>query len=179
MSAQTVAEAAGRAPLAERLAKNADGVLEAIARDYGVSTFDVVRQLPVGNRVMTAGAEFEAIMSALTAWGPVLFIVHTADVVLECEGAVPPGAFGRGYFNLHGDSPIGGNIKAENCTHIAFVSRPFMGRQSCSIQFFNAQGEAMFKVFVRRDASRELISEQVAQFDELKARYAASARASS
>ncbi|HPG89453.1 MAG TPA: heme utilization cystosolic carrier protein HutX [Hyphomicrobium sp.] len=169
---QTVAEAAGRPPLVERLAKNQDGILEQIARDYGVSTFDVVREMPADYRVIAPGEAFDGIMSALTTWGDVLFIVHTADIVLECEGAIPPGTVGRGYFNLHGDSPIGGHIKSSNCTHVAFVSRPFMGRESRSIQFFNASGEAMFKIFVRRDAQREMIAEQVVLFDELRATYA-------
>ena len=107
-------------------------------------------------------------MQALTGWGEVLFIVHTPDIVLECAGTMPPGSFARGYYNLHGDSPIGGHLKAENCTHIAFVSRPFMGRPSRSLQFFNGAGEAMFKVFVRRDKERNLLPEQVARFDELR-----------
>ena len=85
----------------------------------------------------------------------------------------PPGTFGRGYFNLHGDSPIGGHIKAENCRHVAFVARPFMGRASRSIQFFSGEGSAMFKIFVRRDAERNLIGEQVAMFDALRESYRA------
>ena len=47
--------------------------------------------------------------------------------------------------------------------------RPFMGRDSRSIQFFNAAGEAIFKIFVRRNEARELVGEQVKLFDELKA----------
>ena len=162
--------AAARPPLAERLAQSADGVLEQIAREYGVSTFEVVRALPAEHRAIVAGARFEEIMQALTTWGEVLFIVHTPDIVLECAGKIPPGSLARGYFNIHGDSPIGGHLKAENCTHIAFVSRPFMGRPSRSLQFFNGAGEAMFKVFVRRDAERNLLADQVQRFDELRAR---------
>jgi heme iron utilization protein len=110
-------------------------------------------------------------MRALTEWGEVLFIVHTPDIVLECAGKVPPGSFGRGYYNIHGDdSPIGGHLKAENCKHVAFISRPFMGRPSRSLQFFNAAGEAMFKVFVRRDKERNLLPEQVKRFDDLRGR---------
>lgn len=171
MSVTTVAERAGRPPLRERLAVNADGVLEQIARDYGVSTFDVLREMPAEHRVIADGKHFEDIMAAMTAWGPVLFIVHTADIVLECAGPLPPGVLGRGYFNLHGDSPIGGHIKSENCKSIVFVSRPFMGRQSCSVQFFNASGEAMFKVFVRRDENRELVGDQLQNFNALRDRY--------
>ena len=168
------AGAAARPPLAERLRQNADGILEQIARDYGVSTFEVVRALPDEHRTIVPGSRFEDILRALTDWGEVLFIVHTPDIVLECAGKVPPGTFARGYFNLHGDSPIGGHIKADNCAHIAFVTRPFMGRASCSLQFFNDAGEAMFKIFVRRDSARNLIAEQVQCFDALRRQLAAS-----
>jgi putative heme iron utilization protein len=44
-----------------------------------------------------------------------------------------------------------------------------MGRESRSIQFFNLDGDAMFKIFVRRDEARNLIADQVARFDTLRA----------
>jgi putative heme iron utilization protein len=47
-----------------------------------------------------------------------------------------------------------------------------MGRPSRSVQFFNGAGEAMFKVFVRRNKERNLLSEQVARFDALCKRLA-------
>jgi heme iron utilization protein len=96
---------------------------------------------------------------------------HNTDIVLECTGRLPPGTFGHGYFNIHGDSPIGGHIKADNCKSIAFVARGAK-RISMSIQFFNGAGEAMFKIFVRRDEARELIAEQVEKFHALRARLA-------
>lgn len=160
-----------RPALGARLAANADGILEQIAQEYGVSTLEVVRNLPADHASIVPGEHIGDIMEALTGWGDVLFIVHTPDIVLECEGPLPPGTFGRGYFNLHGDSPIGGHIKADNCRHIAFVARPFMGRASRSIQFFNGEGSAMFKIFVRRDAERNLIAEQVSRFDALREMY--------
>jgi hypothetical protein len=112
-------------------------------------------------------------MSDITGWGEVLFIVHTPDIVLECVGELPPGSFSHGYYNIHGKSPIGGHIRAERCARIAFLTRPFMGRPSCSVQFFNGAGEAMFKIFVRRDDKRELLSDQFARFEALRARLAA------
>ena len=163
---------APRPPLAVRLAQSADGVLEQIAREYAVSTFEVVRALPAEHRTIVPGVRFEEVMQALTGWGEVLLIVHTADIVLECAGKIPPGSLARGTYNLHGDSPIGGHLKAENCRHIAFVSRPFMGRPSCSLQFFNGAGEAMFKVFVRRDKERNPLADQVQLFDALRGRFA-------
>lgn len=167
------AQEAERKPLAQRLAENADGVLEQIAREYDVSTLEVARNLPPAHCTVVDAAHFGDVLEDITAWGTILFIVHTPDIVLECKGTLPPGSYGRGYYNIHGDSPIGGHIRAENCKEIAFVARPFMGRDSRSIQFFNAAGEAMFKIFVARDAERELIPEQVAKFDALRARFGA------
>jgi putative heme utilization carrier protein HutX len=169
MTADTVIES-GHKPLAARLALNPDGILEQIAREYGVSTLEVVRNLLPGQRTIANGAHFAEILDDVTTWGEILFIVHTPDIVLECQGALPPGSYARGYFNLHGDSPIGGHIRADNCRAIAFVARPFMGRPSCSIQFFNEAGEAMFKIFVRRNAARELIPEQLQKFEALRVR---------
>lgn len=155
--------------LAERLAQNPDGVLERIAAEHGVSTMDVVAALPTEHRTIVSGTLFQDVMTDLEAWGEVLFIVHTPDIVLECAGSIPPGSVGRGYYNLHGDSPIGGHIRYEACESIAFVSRPFMGRHSCLIQFFNGTGEAMFKVFVRRDKDRKLLPEQIAKLETIRA----------
>ena len=156
--------------LSEQLAANPDGVLERIAEEHSVSTFEVVSSLPKEHRSILDGAFFAEVMQELTHWGEVLLIVHTPGIVLECKGALPPGTFGHGYYNLHGDGPIGGHVRADRCTHLAFVSRPFMGRPSRSLQFFNGAGEAMFKIFVRRDKERNLLTEQVARFDALRAK---------
>lgn len=155
-------------PLNERLAANSDGILEDIARTYGVRTIDVVRAMPEPYRTLVSGEHLESILDEVSDWGAILFIVHTADMVLECEGPLPRGRYGRGYYNLHGDSPISGHIRASRCRDIAFLSRPFMGRDTRSIQVFNIDGEAMFKIFVRRDAARDLVAEQVARFDALR-----------
>lgn len=161
---------APHAHLVSALTRNPDGILEKIAADHCVSTFDVVNALPTEHASVCAADRFEAIMTDVATWGEVMMIVHTPNIVMECKGAIPPGSFGRGYFNIHGDSPIGGHIKAERCRHIAFVSRPFMGRASCSIQFFDNDGDAMFKIFVGRDAERNLRVDQVDRFNELRQR---------
>ena len=162
-----------RARLAARLAADPDGVIEALAREHGLTTLEATRLLPAANARWAAAESFANLMADLTGWGEVTFIVHTPNIVLECVGPVPPGTVGRGYFNLHGESPIGGHIKADRCAAIAFVRRPFMGRDSCSIQFFDRDGEAMFKVFVRRGADKSLDATQVDRFEQLAGRLAA------
>ena len=168
MNVVTIAEKDVAARIDEALREKPDGILEMVAGKADASLWQVFQRLPTGQAVAIAGDRFEELWAGLTTWGTVLFIVHTEDIVLECEGALPPGTSSHGYFNIHGDSPIGGHLKASNCARIVFVDRVFHGRRSCSVQFLNAGGNAMFKVFVRRDKQRELLVEQVALFEALR-----------
>ncbi|MEB2845847.1 heme utilization cystosolic carrier protein HutX [Rhizobiales bacterium RZME27] len=160
-----------RARSTAALAEKPDGVVEAIAGIAQVTPAEILEILPEGAAVIAAKEEFAAIWTDLTAWGKVLFIVHTEDIVLEAEGSLPEGSEGHGWFNIHGDSPIGGHIKKDNCASVTFVDRAFHGRRSCSVWFMNAKGSAMFKVFVRRDENRELIGEQLKKFEALRDSY--------
>lgn len=157
----------------EQLAAKPDGVLETIVADVGVPLADVLACLPAGAAVPADGSAFEEIWKDLTTWGEITFVIHTRDGVFECEGGIPSGTFGRGYFNIHGDSPIGGHLRADRCRSIYFVDRPFFGKRSCSAQFINQDGEAMFKVFVGRNEDRSLKTEQLARFEALRDRMAA------
>jgi putative heme utilization carrier protein HutX len=100
--------------------------------------------------------------------GSGVFIVHTADGVFETACTIPPGSHGRGYFNIHGDSPLGGHLKIDRCAAIYFIDRPFFKRRSCSVQFVNGDGQAMFKVFVARDEAKNLKPDQLARFEKLR-----------
>lgn len=165
----TATEADRLAAARAALAAKPDGVIDAIARANGVPTQAVLDMLPADQRVAIDGGRFEDVWLTMAGWGEILLIVNTPDIVLECHGVLVRGSMGQGYYNVHGDSPIGGHIKAANCRTIYLVDRQFHGRRSCSVQFFNGAGEAMFKVFVRRNDKRELIAEQLALFDALKA----------
>jgi len=159
-----------RDKLAARLARNPDGVLEALAAEHGVTVREATAMLG-RERVRWADAErFDEVFADLATWGELLFLVHTPNIVLEVKGALPPGEHGRGYFNLHGTGPIGGHLKADRCAAIAFVRRPFFGSDSASIQFFDGDGAAMFKVFVRRAPDRQLDREQLERFEALATR---------
>ncbi|MGC4407522.1 heme utilization cystosolic carrier protein HutX [Rhizobium rosettiformans] len=150
------------------LAEKPDGVIEQIAAKAEVTPAEVLAILPDGAAVVVPSEKWEPIWKDLTSWGEILMIVHTDDIVLEVEGSLPEGSEGHGWFNIHGDSPIGGHIRKERCVSIAFVDRGFHGRRSCSVWFMNADGKAMFKVFVRRDKERNLLEDQVARFEALR-----------
>jgi putative heme utilization carrier protein HutX len=170
--AEMAAPAADKmARVRQMLAEKPDSVVELVAREVGVPSRVVLEETPADQRTAIAAEHFEAVWQELATWGAVLFLLHTPDIVLECEGSLPVGSFGHGYYNIHGDSPIGGHIKASNCQAIYLVDRSG-SRRSCSVQFFNGQGETMFKVFVRRDKARELLADQLASFEALKTRFA-------
>ena len=164
---QTSSERRERAIAA--LAEKPDGVIEQIAAKAEVTPAEVLSVLPEGAAVVVPAQQWERIWTDLSSWGEILMIVHTEDIVLEVEGRLPEGSEGHGWFNIHGDSPIGGHIRKERCVSIAFVDRGFHGRRSCSVWFMNADGKAMFKVFVRRDKERNLLDEQVKRFETLRA----------
>jgi putative heme utilization carrier protein HutX len=156
--------------LARHMADNPGAVIEQVAKDFGVTPRAAVEALPKPMRRFAPGAAFAEAMSDIAAWGEVTLIVHTDDGIMEFTGPIPAGQVGRGYFNLMGSSGFHGHLRHERCAGIAFVEREFMGRLSAFAAFLNVDGGIMFKVFVGRDAQRELKSDQLERFRALAAR---------
>ena len=77
--------------------------------------------LPEGAARSAPGARFAEIWAHLVDWGPVTFIVHTEDGVFETKAPLPPGSEGHGYFNIHGESPLGGHLRIARCAAIYFA----------------------------------------------------------
>ncbi len=150
------------------LAEKPDGVVEAIAGKAEVTPAEILALLPHGAAVSAPAEKFNDIWNELRTWGEVLMIVQTPDIVFEVPGHLPEGTEGHGWFNIHGDSLIGGHIKKDNCASITFIDREFHGRRSLSVWFMNAGGSAMFKLFVRRDANKELLADQLTKFEALR-----------
>ncbi|MEE1658415.1 heme utilization cystosolic carrier protein HutX [Microvirga sp. CF3062] len=153
------------------LAAKPDGILEQVAESRGVPMQAVLDCLSPEVAMRVPGDLYQEIWQDLTEWGEITLVVHTRDGVFECAGSVPPGAEGRGYFNIHGETPIGGHLRMERCRTIYFIDRPFFGRRSCSVQFVNEEGSVMFKIFVGRNEDRSLKMDQVVRFDELRKKY--------
>ena len=153
--------------LQDYLKTEPDGTLEAIAGQYNTTLLEVVKHLP--SHTLVAGDKFDTVWDTVCEWGKVTTLVHSADVILEFTGELPSGFHRHGYFNLRGKKGMTGHIKAENCTHIALAERKFMAMDTASILFFNAAGNAMFKIFLGRDDHRQLLAEQVDAFRTLAA----------
>jgi putative heme utilization carrier protein HutX len=157
--------------LRRQLAEKPDGVLEALAVQHGLPLQTVVECLPETMWTRVSGAHFVGAMEEIATWGPVTVIAHTKDVILEFEGPLPPGRLGHGFYNLQGGhGGLHGHLRADNCKTIVFLQRPFMGKDTASVQFFNADGEAMFKIFVGRDDKGVLRADQIARLTTLQNR---------
>ncbi|MCE8021889.1 heme utilization cystosolic carrier protein HutX [Halomonas sp. MCCC 1A11036] len=155
-----------------QLAENQDGILEAMALQHGVTLLDVVRCLPHRCWRRIDGQHFVSVMQELANWGELTTIVHTDGVILEFTGPLPGGELGKGFYNLKGGSGLSGHLKPDCCSDIVFLERPFMGMQTASVQFFSAGGNSMFKVYVGRDASHRLRTDQMERFESLALRLA-------
>ena len=177
MIEERVAADAGLDGLRERMARQPGGILEMIAEEHGVSLRTVVDCLPEAMRTEADGDRFCEVLADVADWGPVTLIVHTADGIFEFAGPLPTGSLGRGFFNLHGKGGISGHLRPDRCRSIVFLRRPFMGKQTASLQFFNEAGGSMFKIFVGRDADGELRADQLERFDSLERRLVHAGRA--
>ncbi len=162
-----------RQDLVSKLAADPGAIVEQIAKEFSVTTRDVVEALPEAMRSFAPGSAFVEAMKDIGGWGDVTVIVHTDDGIMEFTGPVPAGEIARGYYNIPGSSGFHGHLRHERCAGLAFVERPFMGRLSASILFLNVDGGIMFKVFVGRDEKRELKADQLEKFRALGKRLGA------
>jgi putative heme utilization carrier protein HutX len=163
------------AELRAYMVENPGAVIEDVARQRKVTPRTVIEALPTEMVRFGAGSEFAAAMQDIAQWGEVTLIVHTDDAIFEFTGAIPAGEVGRGYFNLMQPKGLHGHLRHERCGGIAFVERPFMGKQSAFAAFLNVDGGIMFKVFVGRDETRALRGDQLARFKALADRVAPAA----
>ena len=140
-----------------------------IAEQLNLTEGEVVLALPKAMVTAIDGADAEAILQQLSDWGPVTTIVHCQGSIFEVKANFPKGKSAHGYYNLMGkNGELHGHLKLDNVAHIALVSKPFNGKESHFIGFFTAAGDGIFKVYLGRDAKRQLIPEQVEKFQQLK-----------
>jgi heme iron utilization protein len=157
-------DAAAHTKLIAALAAEPGAVFETVAKDHNATLRQTVEALPEAMRRFAPAAGFVEVMGEVATWGDVTLIIHSDDGVMEFTGPIPAGSVGHGYYNLAGRTGFHGHLKHERCAGIAFVERPFFGRPSASILFFNLDGGVMFKIFVGRDEKRELLANQLSAF---------------
>jgi putative heme utilization carrier protein HutX len=159
-----MSDAAISSKLIAALAAEPGAVFETVAKEHNATLRQTVEALPEAMRRFAPASSFVEIMGEVASWGDVTLIIHSDDGVMEFTGPIPAGSVGHGYYNLTGRTGLHGHLKHERCAGVAFVERPFFGRPSASILFFNLDGGVMFKIFVGRDEKRELLPNQLSAF---------------
>ena len=130
-----------------------------LAGRLGIPEGAVAAALPTDMRRFAGPETFDHVWQAMTTWSGVTFIAVTPGLVLEYKGTLPGGSHGHGMFNLHAeDHPLGGHFFVRRLGAICFLSKPFFGLESHSVQFYDQDGAAMCAVYAGREG-RELIPE--------------------
>lgn len=132
--------------------------LFSLAREFNRTEHEVAQALPSRMCAFAPKNCFISVWESLASWEKATFIVQHEGHVIELAGRIPSGAPGHGYYNLAGGEALGGHIRADDIADIAFLSMPFMGLESHSVQFFNAGGHVVFSVYVGRENHRILPS---------------------
>lgn len=146
----------------EKLLENPGLMLEGIATNASLTLAEVIELLPESMWKKKDGSCFVEIMQSLPALGKVILVMNTQDAILEFSGVLPNGKLGQGFYNFAYNGPLHGHLRASHCQSIYLVERPFMKKQTVSLQFINKAGNAMFKIFAGRDEKGELVPEQLA-----------------
>ena len=140
-----------------------------IAKMLEVKEYEVLQNMPLEIAKAVDGKYFDDIIKDVATWGDVLFIKITPSFIIEFKTSISQGTYGRGYYNFDmKNSPLGGHLKVSDIQKIIFITQKFHGLLTRSIQFFDASGEHIFKLFVARDEKQKPLESQVAFFELLK-----------
>lgn len=157
-----------RQSVRHRIEEEPNLMLGELARQLGVSEGAVASALSEDMRRFAPAERFEEIWDAMTGWEKVTFIVAAENAIVEVRGKLPKGRFGHGFFNLMDkNNPLGGHLRADQLRSVCFLSKPFFGLESHSVQFYDGEGRQMFAVHVGREG-RELIGSVREAFFELR-----------
>ena len=130
-------------------------MLGELAGRLGVPEGAVAQALPPDMRAFAPASAFDLVWEAMTSWEAVTFITVAPGLVLEFKGALPRGSHGHGMFNLHDEGhPLGGHFMIGRLGAICFLSKPFFGLESHSVQFYDQDGAAMCAVYVGRQGKK-------------------------
>ena len=107
-----------------------------------------------------------------------LFVKNTPSFIIEFKTKIPSGKSARGFYNFgmgangdeaHGLGILAGHLKTDEIDKIILVTQTFMGMLSKFVGFYDKAGENIFKIYVSRDEKGQLLAEQDAKFEALKA----------
>lgn len=143
-----------------------------IARELDCSDLEAAQALPSENCSFIEDINmFDDLWSEMSQWEKVtLFIIHEGHV-FEIQSKLSAGKRAMGYYNiLAKDAVIGGHINPDSLETAAFISMPFMGRESHYVAFFGKDQKLHFCIYVGRE-NHQLIESVKEGFLKAKAQF--------
>lgn len=111
------------------------------------------------------------LLEKLPEIGNTTTVILHGGCVFEFKGPFPAGTVAEGYLNLDGPVPgFHGHLRLEAMARVRFQDRPHRGRASYAFVFEDESGRCLFKVFLGREESGEVIPAQLAFFNRLRER---------
>ncbi len=123
-------------------------MLSALARTCGVSEMEAAAALPGGMGVFAPASAFESVWKGISRWAHATFISLHEGFGMKFTGRIPEGRMAGGVYHFSGPDALGGHVRPDSLAAICFLTLPFMGRETCSVQFFGKDGKTMFAVHV-------------------------------
>ena len=151
----------------EMLAAPYPVTVSSIAGRLGVTDLEAAELLPEANCTFVKGditERFTEIWAELASW---------EKITLFIQGQLHEGKIAQGYYNILAKSAkIGGHMKYDVFSAVAFTTFPFMGRESLAVQFFTKEGKTAFSVFVGRE-NHQLVESVKEKFIAARAKFSA------
>ncbi|MGC3837319.1 heme utilization cystosolic carrier protein HutX [Moritella viscosa] len=139
-----------------------------IAIKLNCSELQVIQALPEQEVNMLPAEQAQRLLSDIANWGKVTCIIEVSGFVFEVKAPFPKGRNAYGYYNLSHDSVgLQGHLKLENVSAIALLTRKVQGKLSYYVQFFDHDGNSVFKIYLGRDKDGQIIPEQITRFHAL------------
>ncbi|HDR1058678.1 TPA: heme utilization cystosolic carrier protein HutX [Pasteurella multocida] len=156
-----------KAQIADYITQNPMAITLDMASHFGKPEGEILCALPDEFVRVFPGERAEEVLAEISSWGMFTTIIEKEGSIFEIKDRFPTGMVGRGYYNLNmkdEEGTLHGHLKLDNISKIAFVSLPFRGKESYNIAFIANNGQTIFKVYLGRDAERQLFPEQVQKF---------------
>lgn len=143
-----------------------------LARKFEVPEEQVVRCLPEGWATELDVTRWEELIRGLADFGEVHVIVSNGAATLESVGQFGGFSTWDEFFNVQ-TKTLDMHIRWPNLGAAFTVAKPshMTGRRTLSVQFFDKQGHATFKVFLSMGAT-EPPPEIMASFESIQSRFA-------
>lgn len=120
-----------------------------MARDLGVAEVEIVRHLPDDRAIELDAGRWEEIITELESLGKVHVLVTNSTATLETVGEFGNFSTWGEFFNVQTQT-LDMHIRFSQIAAIFAVEKPghMNGINTLSIQFFDREGQAAFKVFL-------------------------------